>query len=353
MIDEQKLFNALMNAVDDVHTEHVKVVDSFIFGDTEAPEIDLPKDRRIMWLEPYSGVYLVNLNAVRHFRKSVCSIRELFQSAVDSGYVVESSRWPVPTSSDLFEFQGNSSLDVAIVTMFSPKATIDIWYRCLEEIKIPNGVNVDVILGDNSGLDIVRNVADRIRENLSLKFRKVYVIDLGAPYLIKEGDHYLEMFKHAHVAVNYSKLLRQPASFYRYLLKLEDDMEPPEDGFLKLYFSMVEFERKKKKVACVAGYYPQKMDPTIPCLSMQPEIWGKIPTILEMQPRMIRVEMQGGGFALYRCDALREILPYTLTFKRPNGNFYMTGWDGSMGEEWNNLGWEQYCDGTLYCIHHF
>jgi hypothetical protein len=65
------------------------------------------------------------------------------------------------------------------------------------------------------------------------------------------------------------------------------------------------------------------------------------------------VEMQGGGFTLYRASALREVLPYRLTFKKPHGNAYMTGWDGTIGETWSNNGWEQWCDGSMYCIHHF
>jgi hypothetical protein len=95
------------------------------------------------------------------------------------------------------------------------------------------------------------------------------------------------------------------------------------------------------------------MDPSTACIAMQPEIWGKIPKIKDMQPRLIRVEMQGGGFALYNCKAMQEVLPYRLTFKTPHNNYYMTGWDGSIGEYWSNNGWEQYVDGSLYCEHHF
>jgi hypothetical protein len=103
----------------------------------------------------------------------------------------------------------------------------------------------------------------------------------------------------------------------------------------------------------VAGFYPQKLDPNTACISMQPNIWGKIPKLNEIPKKIFQVEMQGGGFALYNCRALQEVLPYKLTFKIPSGHYYMTGWDGTVGEEWSNNGWRQFCDGNLFCKHYF
>ena len=353
MITEEKLLQALSAAVDDVYTEHVKLVDSELWEGKTVPEFDLPANKNALWAEPELGIHLVNINNVRHFKKHMSSIKNLFEHAVAAGYLVQSQSFEVPQYNPLFSFKEKAKTHVALVTMFSPKASDDCWYSFVQNMEIPEGVTVDIILGDNSGGELVKNLQLKLSNELSNKYQHIHIADLGEPYTIKPEDHYLEMHKHAHVAVNYSKLFQEPVNHYDYILKIEDDMEPPVDGFVRLYKHMKDLERKKRKVACVAGYYRQKLDPYTPCLSMQPEIWGKTPKIADMQPRLFRVEMQGGGFALYNCQALSEVLPYKLTFKRPNGNYYMAGWDGTIGENWSNNGWEQYCDGTLYCAHHF
>jgi len=353
MITEEKLLKALLSAMDEVQTVHVKLVDSSLWVNRTVPDVELPSDNNVMWIEPEPGIYVVNINIVRHFNKHMSSIAMLFKCAVDAGYSIQSQNYTVPSRDSFYEFKNKSKVHVALITMFSPKAFKGCWYEFVRNMAIPEGVDVDIILGDNSGTQHVKDLCVTLQNEFSDKYENIHIVNLGNPYEIKSDDHYLEMYKHAHIAVNYSKLLTEPAAHYDYILKIEDDMEPPADGFMKLYKSMKNFERRKSKVACVAGYYRQKMDPTTPCLSMQPEIWGKTPKIDAMQPRLIRVEMQGGGFALYNCKALTEVLPYRLVFKKPHGNFYMTGWDGYIGETWSNTGWEQYCDGSLYCTHHF
>jgi hypothetical protein len=353
MITEEKLLSALHTAIDDTTTEHIKLVDSSVWRDGAAPEVELPTDRRAIWTEPYPGIYIINVNGVRHFKKQFGSIQELFKKAVAANYTINSLAFDVPSKPRLFNFKSTEKTSVAIITMFSPKASRDCWLEFIKNVQFPDDVEVDVILGDNSGNTNVKNLQVQLKSELSLKYRDIHILDLGDPYEVKPEDHYLEMHKHAHVAVNYSILLQEPSKHFDYILKIEDDMEPPEDGFVRLYEQIKNLEKQKKKVACVGGYYRQKLDPSTPCLSMQPFIWGKTPKIEDMQPRLIRVEMQGGGFSLYNCKALQEVLPYRLTFKRPHGNFYMTGWDGSIGEEWSASGWEQYCDGTLFCKHHF
>lgn len=353
MICEEKLLQTLLTSIDNVDTEYVKIVDSLLWESVAVPEVELPTDKRVLWSEAIAGIHIVNINAVRHFKKYLYSIASLFEHAVAAGYSVQSQTFNIPVPSKMFTFADKAKVHVAIVTMFSPKAFKDHWYSFVKNMLIPEGVVVDIILGDNSGGSQVKDLHAKLTEELVSKYQNIYIANLGEAHSIQSTDHYLEMHKHAHVAVNYSKLLKEPAAQYDYILKIEDDMEPPDNGFAKLYEAMKTLERRKRKVACVAGYYRQKMDPYTPCLSMQPEIWGKIPKIADMQPRLLRVEMQGGGFALYSCKALVEVLPYKLTFKKPNGNFYMTGWDGTIGEEWSNNGWEQYCDGSLYCMHHF
>lgn len=353
MITEEKLLSVLTEAIDSSNTEHVKLVDSCVWAEGTAPEVKLPKDRRVLWTEPFPGIYIVNIDSLRHFKKQLTSLQSLFQTASLAHYTIDSLRFDVPNKSKLFNFKSTEKSSVAIITMFSPKASKDCWFDFIKNADLPAELEVDIILGDNSGGGAVKSLQQRLVSELSGKYRDIHIIDLGEPYEIKPEDHYLEMHKHAHVAVGYSRLLKEPAEHYDYILKIEDDMEPPNDGFIRLYNQMKKLEAKKKKVSCIAGYYRQKLDPYTPCLSMQPEIWGKTPLIADMQPRLFRVEMQGGGFALYSCKALLEVLPYKLTFKRPNGNFYMTGWDGSIGEEWTDNGWEQYCDGSLYCAHHF
>jgi hypothetical protein len=237
--------------------------------------------------------------------------------------------------------------------MFSDKDIIDSWSEFLKTCEIPDGMSVDVILGDNSGRSTVKELYNKVKNENDVKFKDYHLIDLGDPFKVQKDDYYLAEDKHAHVAVKYSELLREPSNYYDYILKIEDDMGPSSDGLARLYKHMKAFEKKRKKVACVAGYYKQKFNPELPCLSMQPEIWGKTPKLKDIQPRLIRVEMQGGGFSLYNCKALQEVLPYRLVFKNINNNFYMTGWDGYIGEEWYYNDWEQYCDGSLYCEHYF
>jgi len=353
MICEEKLLSTLSYAIDNVSTEYVKIVDSSLWGSGEPGESELPSDPRIMWLEAETGVHIININSIRHFNKQLSSLEELFKDAVDAGYTVKSKTYNTPECSKAFEFTSLAKTHIALVTMFSPKAFKSSWSTFVEAMDVPEGVTVDIILGDNSGNEQVRGLHDTLNRKLAQKYQKIHIVDLGAPYFVKPEDHYLEMYKHAHIAVKYSKLLREPVKYYDYILKVEDDIEPPKDGLLSLYKSMKDLERRRGKVACVAGYYRQKIDPAIPCLSLRAELWGDTPRIEDLPAELFRVEMQGGGFSLYSTTALAEALPYKLTFKRPNGAYYMTGWDGTAGEVWCKLGWEQYCDGRLYCKHHF
>lgn len=354
MITEDELLAEIAMNFDKCKTKHLAIVDSSVCVGSvaEVPE-ELLDAKKLAWVEPQEGVYIVHTHYLLHFKKSLTSLRTLLQDLVNNGYEVRSQRFKDTVPEPKFKFKDKDPVHIAVITMFSNKDIVPCYAEFLQQMTIPAGVSVDVILGDNSGRDTVKNLFDEVVAQNKDKFKDYHLIDLGLPYIIQEDEHYLAEDKHAHVATKYSDLLREPAQHYDYILKIEDDMGPPSDGLERLYAHMKSFERKKRKVACVAGYYKQKHNPELPCLSMQPEIWGKMPRMEEMQPRLIRVEMQGGGFALYSCKALHEVLPYRLVFKNAYGNFYMTGWDGFIGEEWSNTSWEQYCDGAMYCEHYF
>lgn len=353
MITEEELLQEVVENVDKCKTEHLAIVDSAVCADLKEIPLDTLKSNKLIWFEPQEGVYVVNTHRIGHFKKHFTSLRQTLQESVNNGYELKSERFKGIVPENKFKFKAKDSIHIAIITMFSNKDIVPCYAEFLQQMTIPPGVSVDVILGDNSGRDTVKNLFNQIVAQNKDKFKDYHLVDLGLPYVIHEDEHYLAEDKHMHVAIKYSELLREPSQHYDYILKIEDDMGPPNDGLERLYKQMKSFEKKKRKVACVAGYYKQKLNPELPCLSMQPEIWGKIPKMTEMQPRLIRVEMQGGGFALYSCKAYREVLPYRLVFKNAYGNFYMTGWDGYIGEEWSNSGWEQYCDGTMYCEHYF
>lgn len=350
---DERLLQALQNYVDVVDTKHIKVIAADTFGGNYSDEIELPDDRRKLWMEPCVGVYIVNVDGIRHFSKRMSTINELFELAVNAGYDIESLSFKVPQREELFEFQPKASCNIAIATMFSPNANKDCWLKFIQDVELPEGVAVDILMGDNTGGERIKNLYAQVSHELAAKYSKVHIADLGAPYDIQPGDHYLEQGKHCHIALNYSRLLRQPVEHYDYILKIEDDVSPPADGLSRLYRHMQRLEDLVGKIACVAGAYRQKITPDVICASLQRGIWGKAPKVDDLPKELFRVEMQGGGFSLYSCKALREVLPYHLTFKRPNGAYYMTGWDGSIGEAWANTGWSQYCDGSVYCEHHF
>jgi len=357
MITEEELLKEIKKGVEDCRTLHYVIIDSTVCKDSNINIAEeLLSDKNLAWLEPQDGVYVINTHLLSHFINYFDNLFGLIQKLVNCGYVVNSLRFGRVMSQRKFNFEDkpeDSLVRIAIVTMFSNKAFVEYWKTFLRETCLPENIIVDVILGDNSDDNKIRDLLYDVMSQCGRKYNNYYICDLGKSYQIKEGEHYLAIDKHVHVAVNYSELLREPSLHYDYILKIEDDMEPPNDGFQKLYKHMKNLKKQKKKVACVAGYYPQKLNPLTTCISMQPELWGKIPRVDEMQPRLIRVEMQGGGFALYNCKALQEVLPYKLTYKLPHGNYYMTGWDGTIGEEWAEDGWEQYVDGSMYCEHNF
>jgi hypothetical protein len=334
-------------------TTFLAVVDPDVWQ-TAQPELDLPTDKNLIWSEPLDGVYLINLSLMVMFKTKLNNVTELFQEIVDCNLKIDSKRFDLPKKQILFEPQFQStSPSIAIVTMFSPKGFINYWEQFLVDADLPENISIDIVLGDNSGTTIFKSWFELFYPRAKAKYREAYRIDLGAPHRLEDDTHYLETNKHAHVARSYSKFLYDIVNHYDYILKIEDDMEPPTDALVRLYGHMKNFERNRKKVAAVAGCYPQKFDPSTICVSMQPEIWGKIPKVKDVQPRLFRVEMQGGGFTLYNAKAIKEVLPYRLVFKKPHGNYYMTGWDGYIGEEWSNTGWEQHADGSIMCNHHF
>jgi len=311
----------------------------------------------VAWLEPERGIYIIDLSILIHFRKNLeGNVRELLQEITNVGFTVKSIRFGKFVKREVLKIkkkQTENKHKIAIVAMFSPKGLVAHWERFLLRSELPPNTEVDIIMGDNSGTRMMESGYEKYKSALKHKYNNFYYCDLGKPHVGKEGDHYLEINKHAHVAATYSKLLMPLLNKYDYILKIEDDVEPPDNGISRLYYHMRNFEKNNKKIASVGGYYPQKINPDTICVSLQPEIWGKVPRISELQARLFRVEMQGGGFTLYKAEALKEVLPYRLTFKKPRGNAYMTGWDGTMGETWSNNGWEQYCDGSMYCLHHF
>ena len=380
MIREDSLLMKIKDSLTTVSTKHLIIVDTDVCRRPNAGKkyvkrkITQHRDiltRRVIrkdwlqpvgiannmaWFEPERGVYIIDLSIIMHFRKYLDNtVKELLQEMVNVGFKVKSIRYGRFFKQPVLKIKTPTTEKkhkMALVVMFSPKGMVAHWERFLLRSEIPQNVEIDVIMGDNSGSRMMEESYLKYKLNLKQKYNNFYYCDLGPPHTGKEGDHYLEISKHAHVAATYSKLLTPLVDKYDYILKLEDDVEPPDDGISRLYKHMIVFE-SMKKIAAVGGYYPQKINPDTICVSLQPEIWGKVPRISEMQPRLFRVEMQGGGFTLYKASALKEVLPYKLTFKKPRGNAYMTGWDGTMGETLSEAGWEQYCDGTLYCLHHF
>ena len=348
---ESRLIKALWTNVDKVLTKHITLVDSRFYSLAEVPEISIPSDKNLLWSEPFDGLYLVDVNIARYFKDTCSSIEELFKEAVLTGYRVESKTFKVPSKVKYIEEIKSIFPRIAILTLFSSKAKTRIYEKVVSSLDLPYGVVVDLVLGDNSGIGISKSVAEALRNNA--KYARINIIPLGAPYNSAPDEEYLKPEKHAHVAVLYSKALSGIVDCYDYILKIEDDMEPPADGFTRLYKQMKQCQESGEQVACVAGYYRQKICPAIPCFSLNKEIWGGAPRIENVPDNLFKVEMQGGGFALYNTKALKEVLPYRLTYKTINNNYYMTGWDGTIGEAWSNTEWSQYCDGSLYCEHHF
>jgi hypothetical protein len=320
----------------------------------EPPDLNLPKDKDLVWSEPVGGVYLINLPLMAMFKPKLTSIEELFLEIIDTGFKIQSNRFTVPAKSTLLSIVPiTDKPSIAVVSMFSPKGLRNYWEQFLIDTLLPDDVCVDVVFGDNTASDDVKVWFDGFKDRMSEKYHKVYRVDLGTAHSSQDDINYLEANKHAHIARTYSKFIGQLVDHYDYILTVEDDMEPTPDGLLRLYTHMKTLKSNNPKIASVAGYYPQKMDPTTACISMQPKVWGKIPKIKNIKPKLFRVEMQGGGFTLYNTEALKKVLPYRLVFKTLSGNFYMTGWDGYIGEGWSKLGWRQYCDGSILCNHHY
>ena len=334
-------------------TVFLAIVDPAVWED-KAPEFKLPKDKDLVWSEPVDGVYLINLPLMSMFKPKLTSIEELFKEIVDSGFKIESKRFSVPAKSKLVDIKKTTDKpSIAIVCMFSPKGFVTYWEQYLIDTHLPEDVCVDVVVGDNTSKEEFKEWFDGFKERMSEKYNAVYRVDLGAPHRAEEDMYYIETNRHAHIARTYSKFLSQLVDSYDYILTVEDDMEPTQDGLVLLYEHIKNLEDNNIKAAAVAGYYPQKIDPNTACISLQPKVWGKIPKIKNVKPQLFKVEMQGGGFTLYDTRAIKKVLPYRLVFKTLNGNFYMTGWDGYIGEEWSKLGWKQYCDGSICCNHHF
>ena len=348
---EEKLMSALWSNVDKVFTKHITLVDSRFFSLVNVPEVAIPEDKNLLWSEPFAGLYLVDANIARYFKDTCNSIECLFREAVATGYRVSSNTFKVPVKTRHTESLKSIFPRIAVVTLFSSKAKIKVWKNTVASIELPYSTVVDLVLGDNSGEAITDNIAVDVRK--TGKYARVHSISLGNPYVSLPGEDYLKPEKHAHVAVIYSKVLTGIIDSYDYVLKIEDDMEPPADGLVRLYKTIKKLEGAGEQVACVAGFYRQKISPEIPCFSLNKKIWGGAPNIADVAKKLFRVEMQGGGFALYNTKAIREVLPYRLTYKTINNSYYMTGWDGTIGEVWSNTGWTQYCDGSLYCEHHF
>lgn len=329
------------------------VVDPEVWKE-KTPKFKLPKDKDLVWSEPVAGVYLINLPLMSMFKPKLTSVDELFKEIIDCGFKIESKRFSVPAKSKLVDIKKTTDKpSIAVVSMFSPKGFVTYWEQYLIDTQLPEDVSVDVVVGDNTNKEEFKVWFDGFKERMSEKYNGVYRVDLGAPHRAEDDMNLVETNRHAHVARTYSKFLSQLVDSYDYILTVEDDMEPTQDGLVLLYEHIKTLEDNNIKAASVAGYYPQKMDPNTACISLQPKVWGKIPKIKNVKPRLFKVEMQGGGFTLYDTRAIKKVLPYRLVFKTLNGNFYMTGWDGYIGEEWSKLGWKQYCDGSILCKHHF
>ena len=381
MIKQDALLMAIKKAMFTVPTKHLILVDKKTFkGDINSVNTLFTKHRvsqyrhpftkkimryewdepsvsnKVAWFEPVNGIYIIDMSIIIHFQNYLDdNIIFLLQNIVNTGFYVKSIRFgkiKKQNTLNIKKINKNNKVKIAIFAMFSSKGLVEYWERFLLRTKLPENVVVDVIVGDNTGQRYLQNPYKKYKAHLKNKYNNFYYTELDKIHIINPEDHYLEIKKHAHVAVIYSKVLIDIVDHYDYILKIEDDIEPPDDGLVRLYEHMKHLIGNGKKIAAIGGYYPQKIDPDTICVSLQPEIWGKVPKVAEMQPRLFRVEMQGGGFTFYNTAALKEVLPYTLTFKTPHGNAYMTGWDGTIGEKWSENGWEQYCDGSMYCIHH-
>jgi hypothetical protein len=298
-------------------------------------------------------VYLINMPLMGMFKPKLNSIAELFREIIDCGFKIESKRFDIPLKSKNIDIVKTTDKPrIAIASMFSPKGLLNYWEQFLIDAELPEGVSVDVVFGDNTGDEGFKLWFDEFKIRMLEKYDNVHRIDLGIPHRAEDDMYAAQIDKNAHIARSYSKFLNQLVDSYDYILKVEDDVEPTVDGLVRLYSQIKTLKANNSKIASVAGHYPQKLDPTTICVSMQPKIWGKVPKVKDVKPRLFKVEMQGGGFTLYDSVAVKKILPYRLVFKTINGTPYMAGWDGYAGEEWSKIGWKQYCDGVIACGHH-
>ena len=355
MITTQNLLKEIKKALDDCQTFHCVIVDSEVYNkEITDSTIACPGLRNLAWLEPEEGIYIINLEIMLHFKNKMTSITRLFKELINTGHLVVSKRYKVPQYLPKFQFDKKIKKQtyIALVTLFSPNAQIDLWVSFIKNMYIPKNTKLGIYIGNNTGCKNLQETIKNKLKKFTHKYDTLEILDLGKPYKSKINANYFEVNKHAHVAMCYSNILKELVDYYDYILKLEDDMNPPKEG-LKNLFSKMKILEKSKKVASVAGVYRQKADPEFACISMQPVVWGKTPKIENIPFKTFEVKMQGGGFALYNSLALKECLPYRLTFKLPGGNYYMTGWDGTLGEDLSTNGWTQYCDGSLYCEHIF
>jgi len=354
MLTELTILSRISEKINDfIKCSYTNHQDKYFSFNENGPLVlaDAVAEPLLVFNEPEENFFTVNIFILMHFTAYLTSLSILFEKLILSGYHINTKTYNhLVINCTLLRKSIVPKSNIAIVTMFSPAANLKVWETAVSKINFTHTIP-DIIIGDNTGYKLTTEL---LMFETSGRFKNhTQTINLDHGYDVLITDDYLNIKKHAHIAQKYSELLCFVHHKYDYIVMLEDDVIPPEGGALSLYNTLTAFEMNGAKVACVAGCYPQKSDPTTICVSMQPEIWGKIPTIDKLQPRLFRVEMQGGGFAIYNCTALASVLPLTLTIKYPHKNYYMTGWDGTMGEKWSETNWLQYCDGSVFCEHIF
>ena len=350
MLFEEDLLETVFNSVDDTSAQYLAVVDEsrLSFHKAAKYKTRIDKTKNLVWQEPTDGLYVVDSNVLMNFKYDFDNVGDLFQALVDCGYTLKSREFNVPEPRNLLLSVETSQ--IAILILFGPSTDLKYTSKFLASLETPDGKPVDVVLADNSPGNKVKKLAKKLLDSQKFKnIRYTYIPEICGDY---PEENELHRGKHIHVAKIYSRVLRELVADYDYILTLEDDVSPPRDGLIRLLEHMKKLKKRNKPVFCVAGHYEQRGAPELICASRAKKVWGNTPKLDKLPKKLFRVEMQGGGFALYDAKLISQALPYNVTYKSINGCFYMTGWDGTLGETMDELGYIQYCDGNLYCKHH-
>lgn len=207
--------------------------------------------------------------------------------------------------------------------------------------------NVDSFLWDNVPQDNVSItwVINTLNEdfitaaqNKSKKYKDIRLIVNREQ--IKLTNHYFD-YRHEYITNIYSNVLNSITTDY--ICTFEDDMIPPDGSFVKLFNKIQE----NKNIGAVAAIYNSKDEPTKACCFVK-NANAKVETESLKNNGYIPASRTGGGFTIWKFEAIKKILP--ITFRRINEN-YVVGWDWYCSENIEKLGYQLILDTDLVCQH--